>query len=51
MKAKVPFHELAKVMHAYPTYSMAIQLMAVEVYYERTMRFRAVYEFLKRIGL
>lgn len=51
MQAGLPFPQLAKVIHPYPSYAIALQIMAAEVYYERTMRFRPLYNVLKRLGL
>jgi pyruvate/2-oxoglutarate dehydrogenase complex dihydrolipoamide dehydrogenase (E3) component len=51
MKAGMPFDGLAKVIHPYPSYSIALQMMAADVYYEKTMKLRPVYNILKRIGL
>ena len=49
--AGMPFANLAKVIHPYPTYAIALQMMAADVYYENTMKLKPVYDFLKRIGL
>lgn len=49
--AGMPFDALAKVMHPYPSYAIAIQLMAASVYYEKTTRLLWLYNFLKQIGL
>ena len=51
IEAKMPFEKLAKVMHPYPAYSMALQLMAADIYYEKTMRYKVVYNLLKKLGL
>ena len=51
MKAKLPFDQLSTVVHSYPAYSIALQLMASEVYYDKLVRFKPVLDFLKRIGL
>jgi len=51
MAAGLSFDKLAKVMHAYPAYSMALQLMAADMYYEKTMRLKPVYNVLKKLGL
>ena len=42
---------LAKVIHPYPSYAMALQLMAAEVYYEKTTKLLWLYNWLKWIGL
>lgn len=51
MKAGMPFDELANVMHPYPTYAMALQLMAADVYYEKTMKLKWLYDILSKLGL
>jgi hypothetical protein len=43
--------KLASIMHAYPSYSIAIQQMAAEVYYDQLERSMPLYNILKRIGL
>ncbi len=49
--AGMSFDAMARVMHPYPSYAMALQLMAAEVYYEKTTQLLWLYNFLKRIGL
>jgi pyruvate/2-oxoglutarate dehydrogenase complex dihydrolipoamide dehydrogenase (E3) component len=49
--AGMTFDALAKVIHPYPSYAMALQLMAADVYYEKTTQMLWLYNFLKRIGL
>ena len=55
MAGGVKFKQLATLMHAYPTMSMALQVMASEVYYEKlegTLKAAApVLNCLKRLGL
>lgn len=51
MTAKIPFANLAKVIHPYPSYAIAIQIMAAEVYYEKTMKLKWLYDILKQFGL
>ena len=51
MTAKIPFANLAKVIHPYPSYAIALQIMAAEVYYEKTMKLKWLYDILKRFGL
>jgi pyruvate/2-oxoglutarate dehydrogenase complex dihydrolipoamide dehydrogenase (E3) component len=51
MAAKLPFADLAKVIHPYPSYAIALQLMAADVYYENTMKLKWLYAILKRVGL
>jgi hypothetical protein len=51
MEAGFSFDKLAKVMHVYPSYSIALQQMVAEVYYERTLRLKPVYDSLKSIEL
>lgn len=49
--AGMSFDALAKVIHPYPSYAMALQLMAAEVYYEKTTKMLWLYNFLKWLGL
>lgn len=51
MAAKLPFADLAKVIHPYPSYAIALQMMAADLYYENTMKLKWVYDILKRVGL
>eukprot|EP00980_Cylindrotheca_fusiformis_P016002 scaffold4703_cov108-Cylindrotheca_fusiformis.AAC.10 len=51
MAAKLRFADLAKVIHPYPSYASALQMMAADVYYEDTMKLKWLYDILKRIGL
>jgi pyruvate/2-oxoglutarate dehydrogenase complex dihydrolipoamide dehydrogenase (E3) component len=51
MKADMPFDELANVMHPYPTYTMGLQLMAADAYYEKTMKLKWLYAILNKLGL
>ena len=51
MKAKMPFDALAKVIHPYPSYAIALQMLAADVYYEKTMKLKWLYDLLKKIGL
>ena len=51
IKTGLPFDQLATVMHCYPTYSFALQLMAADVYYEKTLRLQWLYDILKKLGL
>jgi len=51
IKAKMGFDQLATVMHAYPTYSFALQVMAADVYYAKTLKTKPILDFLKRLGL
>ncbi|KAL3941452.1 MAG: hypothetical protein SGBAC_004192 [Bacillariaceae sp.] len=51
MSAKIPFANLAKVIHPYPSYAFNLQVMAAEVYYENTMKLKWVYDILKKLGL
>ena len=50
-KCNMKLNQLATVMHAYPSYSIALQQMAVEVYYANLKKKRALFGFLKWIGL
>jgi hypothetical protein len=49
--ANMAFADLAKVIHPYPSYAIALQIMAANVYYEKTMKLKWLYDILKRIGL
>eukprot|EP00581_Thalassiosira_minuscula_P018120 CAMPEP_0183714012 /NCGR_PEP_ID=MMETSP0737-20130205/8721_1 /TAXON_ID=385413 /ORGANISM="Thalassiosira miniscula, Strain CCMP1093" /LENGTH=554 /DNA_ID=CAMNT_0025942917 /DNA_START=190 /DNA_END=1854 /DNA_ORIENTATION=- len=49
--AKLSFDALSRVMHSYPSYSIALQQMAAEVYYEKLKKNRGVYDLLKKAGL
>lgn len=49
--AKLSFDQLATVMHSYPSYSIALQQMAAEVYYDKLKKNRVYYDILKKIGL
>lgn len=51
MKAKMAFPDLSLVIHSYPTYSIALQMMASEVNYEKTLKSKALLNILKWIGL
>jgi pyruvate/2-oxoglutarate dehydrogenase complex dihydrolipoamide dehydrogenase (E3) component len=51
MKAGMPFPALSKAIHPYPSYAIALQIMAANAYYEEVGRLRGVYEVLKRLGL
>lgn len=49
--ANLSFDKLATVMHSYPSYSIAIQQMAAEVYYGKLKNNRVFYDVLKKLGL
>ncbi|KAL3806521.1 hypothetical protein ACHAXA_002563 [Cyclostephanos tholiformis] len=49
--AKMPLDKLATVMHSYPSYSIALQQMAAEVYYDKLKKNQSLYDVLKRAGL
>lgn len=51
MKAKMSFDQLATVIHSYPTYSIALQMMASEVNYEKTLKSKTLLNILKWLGL
>ena len=51
MAAKMPFDKLATIVHAYPAYSIALQIMAGDIYYEKTLKAKPILDFLKRFGL
>ena len=50
MHMKMTFDALSSVTHAYPTYSIALQMMATDVLYEKTLKMKGVLNFLKRLG-
>eukprot|EP00986_Skeletonema_menzelii_P011296 scaffold5797_cov142-Skeletonema_menzelii.AAC.3 len=50
-ESKLPFDKLSTVMHAYPSYSIALQQMAAEVYYDKLKKSKTLYDVLKKIGL
>mmetsp|Transcript_24182 Transcript_24182/g.52149 ORF Transcript_24182/g.52149 Transcript_24182/m.52149 type:complete len:561 (-) Transcript_24182:75-1757(-) len=49
--AKLSFDQLATVMHSYPSYSIALQQMAADVYYGKLKKNKVVYDILKKTGL
>jgi len=49
--AKLPLDKLATVMHAYPSYSIALQQMAADVYYDKLKKNKGLYNLLKKAGL
>jgi len=51
MKAGMKFDTLATVMHSYPSFSFALQVMAAEVYYTKLGKLKGVLNILKKIGL
>jgi pyruvate/2-oxoglutarate dehydrogenase complex dihydrolipoamide dehydrogenase (E3) component len=51
MKTKLSFDMLATVMHSYPAYSFALQAMAAELYYDKLVKNKRLYNFLTQIGL
>lgn len=51
MYMKMPFDKLSSVTHSYPTYSIAMQIMATDVLYEKTLKLKKPLNFLKRLGL
>ena len=51
IEGNVKLPALASVVHVYPSYSIAIQQMAAEVYYEQLERSMPLYNFLKWIGM
>lgn len=51
MKANMGFDKLATVMHAYPAYSFALQVMAADIYYQKTLKSKGILSFLKKLGL
>ena len=51
MYAKLPFDKLSSVTHAYPTYSIALQILATDVLYEKTLKSKGLLNAMKKIGL
>lgn len=51
IKAKIPFNQMATIIHSYPAYSIALQMMASDVNYEKTLKSKSLLDFLKKIGL
>ena len=51
MKAGMSFEDLAKVIHPYPSYAIALQQMAADVYYAKTKKSVPLYNVLKKLGL
>ena len=51
MKAGMKLDQLATVMHSYPSFSFALQVIAAEVYYAKLGKLKGVLNFLKKIGL
>jgi pyruvate/2-oxoglutarate dehydrogenase complex dihydrolipoamide dehydrogenase (E3) component len=49
--AGMSFPSMAKAIHPYPSYAIALQMMASEAYYEEVGKYRAILDFLKRLGL
>jgi len=45
------FDKLSTVMHTYPSYSISLQQMAADVYYEKLKRSKSFYDVLKKIGI
>ncbi len=39
------------VMHAYPTYSLPLQVMGADLYYENLKKSAPLYALLKKLGL
>lgn len=51
IQAKMPFDKLVTVVHSYPAYSIALQIMAGDIYYAKTLKMKPILNFLKRLGL
>lgn len=51
MKAGMSFPNMAKAIHPYPSYAIALQIMASKAYYKDVEKYRGVYDFLKWLGL
>jgi len=49
--AKLSFDKMSTVMHSYPSYGIALQQMAADVYYDKLKKSKLVYDILKRAGL
>ena len=47
----IAFDKLSTVMHTYPSYSISLQQMAADVYYEKLKKSKALYDVLKKIGI
>lgn len=50
MKAGMKFDTLATVMHSYPSYAFALQVMAADIYYEKLSKLKGLLSFLKNLG-
>lgn len=50
-ESKLPFDKLSTVMHAYPSYSISLQQMSADVYYDKLKSSKTLYDVLKKIGL
>jgi pyruvate/2-oxoglutarate dehydrogenase complex dihydrolipoamide dehydrogenase (E3) component len=50
MRAKMPFDQLSYVVHSYPAYSIALQIMAAKINYSKTKKLKPILDFLKRLG-
>ena len=50
MNAKMTFDKLSSITHAYPTYSIALQIMATDVLYDKTLKLKGILDFLKKLG-
>ena len=51
IKCRMPFWDIAKVIHPYPSYAIALQQMSADVYYERTKKSVPLYNILKKFGV
>ena len=49
--AELSFDKMSTVMHSYPSYSIAIQQMAADVYYDKLKKSTVLYDILKKAGL
>lgn len=47
----LPFQQLATIMHPYPSYAIALQLMAADAYYKKTLKMKWLLDILKKLGL
>ena len=50
-ECNLSFDKLSTIMHAYPSYSIALQQMAAEVYYDKLKKSKTLYDVLKKVGL
>jgi len=51
MKTKLKVDELATVMHPYPSYSFALQVLAADIYYEKLGKSKPIVDFLEKLKI